>query len=69
MIWGILAVGAFVFGTSWTLWLVIDRTIKARVSRDVEVLGKDVVELGIEAYPEFQVIPDPDDIDELNAGK
>ena len=66
---GIVAVGAFVFGTSWTLWLVIDRTIKARVSRDVEVLGKDVVELGIEAYPEFQVIPDPDDIDELNAGK
>lgn len=69
LFWGIVAVGAFVFGTSWTLWLMIDKTIKARVSYDVEVLGKDVVELGIEAYPEFRVIPDPDDMDELKLGK
>ncbi len=62
---GLLTIGAFVFGTSWVLWLVIDKTIKARVSHDVEVLGKDVVELGIEAYPEFRVIPDSDDLDEL----
>ena len=66
---GIVAIGAFVFGASWVLWLVIDKTIKARVSHDVEVLGKDVVELGIEAYPEFLVIPDPDDVVELKPGK
>ena len=66
---GILAVGAFVFVTSWTLWLVIDMTIKARVSQRVEELGQDVAELGIEAYPEFLVIPDPDDVDDLKLKK
>ena len=57
------------FGTSWILWLVIDKTITARVYHDVEVLGKDVVELGIEAYPEFRMIPDPDDLDEFKSGR
>ena len=66
---GILAVGAFVFIISWTLWLVIDKTIKARVSQRVEELGQDVAELGIEAYPEFLVIPDPDDVDDLKLKK
>ena len=61
---GIVAIGAFVFGTSWTMWLVIDKTIKARVSHDVEVLGKDVVELGIVAYPEFLMVPDADEVDD-----
>ncbi len=62
---GIVAIGAFVFGTSWILWLIIDKTIKARVSPHVEELGQDVAELGIEAYPEFLVIPDADDVAEL----
>ena len=66
---GILAIGAFVFVTSWVLWLVIDTTIKARVLPHVEELGQDVAELGIEAYPEFLVIPDPDDLDELKPKK
>ena len=66
---GILAVGAFVFITSWTLWLVIDMTIKARVSQRVEELGQDVAELGIEAYPEFLVIPDPDDVSDFKLKK
>ena len=66
---GIVAIGVFVFLTSWTLWLVIDKTIKARVSQRVEELGQDVAELGIEAYPEFLVIPDADDIDELKPRK
>ncbi len=66
---GILAVGAFVFVTSWTMWMIIDKTIKARVSQHVEEVGQDVAELGIEAYPEFLVIPDPDDVDELKLKK
>ncbi len=66
---GILAVGAFVFVTSWVLWLIIDATIKARVSPHVEELGQDVAELGIEAYPEFLVIPDPDDVNDLKLKK
>ncbi|MYG02018.1 MAG: ammonium transporter, partial [Acidobacteriia bacterium] len=57
---GILAIGAFVFGLSMLLWFVIDRTIGLRVSADVEALGQDVGELGIEAYPEFIVVPEED---------
>ena len=66
---GIVAIGAFVFVTSWILWLVIDKTIKARVSHDVEVLGKDVVELGIVAYPEFLMVPDADEVDDRKPKK
>ena len=66
---GIVAIGAFVFGTSLILWLIIDKTIKARVSPHVEELGQDVAELGIEAYPEFLVIPDADEVAELKQNK
>ncbi len=58
---GIAAVGAFVFGTSILTWLIIDKTIGARISPTIEDLGQDVAELGIEAYPEFVVMPDPED--------
>ena len=57
---GILAVGVFVFGLSMLLWFVIDRTLGLRVSPEVEALGQDVGDLGIEAYPEFLVMPDDD---------
>ncbi len=66
---GVVAIGAFVFVTSWVLWLVIDRTLGARVSSHVEELGQDVAELGIEAYPEFLVIPDPEDFEDLKPKK
>ena len=55
---GILAVGVFVFASSLLTWLVIERTLGARISLAVEELGQDVAELGIEAYPEFVVMPD-----------
>ena len=58
---GVLAIGAFVFGASMLLWWVIDRTVGARVSPVVEELGQDVAELGIEAYPEFVIMPETDD--------
>ena len=32
---------------------VIDWTIGARIGPDVEAMGQDVAELGIEAFPEF----------------
>ena len=57
---GILAIGAFVFGLSLLLWFVIDRTLGLRVSKDVETIGQDVGELGMEAYPEFVVMPEED---------
>lgn len=58
---GILAIGAFVFGASFAVWWVIDKTVGARVSANIEAIGQDAGELGIEAYPEFVVMPDPDE--------
>ena len=62
---GILAIGAFVFVVSWVLWTVIEKTVGVRVSPEVEQLGQDAAELGMESYPEFVVMPDPDDVDEM----
>ena len=55
---GIVAVGIFVFATSMAAWLIIDKTMGARVSKVVEELGQDTAELGIEAYPEFVLMPE-----------
>lgn len=57
---GILSIGAFVFGLSGVTWFIIDKTLGARISPEVEKLGQDVAELGIEAYPEFVVMPEED---------
>ena len=57
---GIVAIGAFAFCASWLVWLAIDKTMGARVTPTVEDLGQDVAELGIEAYPEFVVMPEAD---------
>ena len=58
---GVLSVGAFVFVTSLLLWVVLNRTLGVRVSRDVEEMGQDAAELGIDAYPEFALMVDPDE--------
>ena len=58
---GIAAVGAFVFTISWILWTVLEKTMGVRVSRSVEEIGQDAAELGIDAYPEFVLMVDPDD--------
>ena len=57
---GILAIGAFVFTLSLIIWFVIDVALKARVSLQVEQLGQDTAELGLEAYPEFVLMPEDD---------
>ena len=57
---GIVSIGAFVFGVSYLLWFGLKRTIGLRVSPSVERLGQDAGELGIEAYPEFVLMPEPD---------
>ena len=59
---GIVAVGVFVFGISMLLWWAIDKTMGVRVSPEVEELGQDMAELGIESYPEFILMPDEDDM-------
>ena len=58
---GVVAIGAFVFVSSWLLWKLLAMTLKVRVSRKVEQLGQDIGELGIDAYPEFVLMPEEDD--------
>ena len=62
---GILAVGVFVFGISWLTWMGLKFAMGVRVSPPVEEVGQDAMELGIEAYPEFVLMPDPDHVGEL----
>ena len=60
---GILAIGAFAFGASWLLWQALAKTMSARVAPDVERLGQDAGELGMESYPEFVLMPEEFDED------
>ncbi len=55
---GIVSVGAFVFIASFIVWKILDLVIGLRVSKTVEQLGQDSGELGIEAYPEFVLMPE-----------
>jgi len=60
---GVVSVGAFVFSVSALVWFVLCRILEARVAPEIEQLGQDVAELGIEAYPEFVVMPESHDDD------
>ena len=60
---GVVAIGAAVFAVSWGLWKLLDLTLKARVSYDVERLGQDAGELNMESYPEFVLMPDMEEDD------
>ena len=46
---------AFVFLSSFTIFKLIDRSIGLRVSREEEVVGLDISEHGMVAYPDFEV--------------
>ncbi|HAE01054.1 MAG TPA: ammonium transporter, partial [Rhodospirillaceae bacterium] len=50
---GIVAIGAFVFITSFIVWTVLKLVVGVRVSEEAEMLGLDKADLGMEAYPEF----------------
>ena len=56
-----MSVGLFVFVVSFVVWTVLEKTMGVRVSRTVEELGQDAAELGLEAYPEFVLMVDPDE--------
>ena len=62
---GVLAIGVYVFLVSMIIWYAIEKTIGVRVSAEVEELGQDSAELGIESYPEFVLMPDTEDVDFL----
>jgi len=48
---GVIATGVFVGGLSLVAWLVIRKTLGMRVSEEEEMLGLDLGEMGMEAYP------------------
>lgn len=50
---GVVAIGAFVFITSFIVWMVLKVTVGIRLSEEEEDAGSDTAELGMEAYPEF----------------
>ena len=47
------AIFGFVFGTSYVIWLVLDKTVGIRVGEQEEVGGSDMWEAGEKAYPYF----------------
>ncbi|MDE0083292.1 MAG: ammonium transporter [Gammaproteobacteria bacterium] len=57
---GVVSIAGFAFVTSWIVWWALEKTMGARVSDTVEQMGQDVAELGIDAYPEFVLMPEPD---------
>ena len=57
---GIVSIGAFVFVVSYAAWRVMDALLGIRISAQVERLGQDAGELGIESYPEFVLMPEED---------
>ena len=50
---GTSAIFGFVFGTSYVIWLVLDKTVGIRVGEQEEVGGSDMWEAGEKAYPYF----------------
>jgi Amt family ammonium transporter len=50
---GVVAIGAFVFITSFIVWTILKVSVGIRLSEEEEETGSDVAELGMEAYPEF----------------
>ena len=57
---GIVSIGVFVFVISYVLWRAMDALLGIRISSQVERLGQDAGELGIESYPEFLLMPEED---------
>ncbi len=49
-LYGILAINAFVFLSSFVIWFFIKRLIGIRISEEAEKLGTDKVEIGVTAY-------------------
>jgi len=50
---GIATLCVWVFGSSFIVWLVINKLLGIRISEQEEYDGADISECGIESYPEF----------------
>jgi Amt family ammonium transporter len=52
---GVVAVGVVAFGLSLGFWALLKKTVGIRVSREEEIGGLDIGEMGMEAYNGFQI--------------
>jgi Amt family ammonium transporter len=50
---GVVAFGVFTFVLSGLVWFILKITIGIRPTEEEEMMGMDMVEVGVEAYPEF----------------
>lgn len=50
---GVIATGIFVSIASGIIWFILKMTMGLRPSEEIEMLGMDKAEVGVEAYPEF----------------
>ena len=50
---GFASIGIFMFVASAIVWMILKGTMGIRVSEEAEIMGLDVSEMGMEAYPEF----------------
>jgi Amt family ammonium transporter len=50
---GFVAIGGFTFVVSLVVWTILKGVVGIRVSEESEMMGLDMSELGMEAYPEF----------------
>jgi len=55
---GIISIGAFTFIFAFVLFLIIKATMGLRVGEEEEKEGLDIGEHGMEAYPNFQPLPE-----------
>ena len=53
-LYSIVVVGVFVFAVSSVIWFILKSIVGIRVSEEDEIMGLDMAELGMEAYPEFK---------------
>lgn len=54
---GIASVGVFVMATSSIVWFVLKTTMGIRVTEEEEIIGLDLSEMGMEAYPKDTYVP------------
>ena len=52
-VFGIISIFAFTFLTSLAVWTILKKSMGIRVTEEEEYSGMDVVDCGVEAYPEF----------------
>ncbi|MFA5270650.1 MAG: ammonium transporter, partial [Patescibacteria group bacterium] len=51
---GIVLIGVFTFSVSYIVLFIINKFFKFRADDEAQLMGMDINECGVEAYPEFK---------------